>query len=1062
MSIDEELEFGQSLAESEAFSLGEEEESQHHQNKQQWSKSTEAVFLSQLRESICSDMIGDKTTYQSPFILNNSNNNNKGSFLSVPLIYCDHTATNRTLQSMESFITTECLPLLGNTHTTTSTTGCQSTSYVAEARQIIAEYVNAKVTGNAATDVVLFTGGTGVTSAVQLLIDILDLTKYKYNSSRNKTNTKPVVFVGPYEHHSNLIPWRECGCEIVPVPIHPVHGGIHLEKLEYLLTHPRYGYNNKNNISSTATRLRIGTFSIASNVTGRISDTQAITTLLHKYHALSFWDYATGASYLPIDMNPTSFTAAIDAVFLSPHKILGGSGGSIGILIVKKYLVSPTQPPTKSGGGTVFYVTNQHHLFLSNPVDRYEGGSPNIPGIIRTGLTFLYKRYTLQQLKRVQKTGNTDTGTTTFPLDFFSTWKYVVDRLSKTSPNLIILGSSPYLNNKICNNNNLPIFSFLIQCGSRFLHHNFVCALLNDMFGIQTRGGCQCAGPYSQYLIGLTTDTSEFPNESNQRIEEALLRENIELLRVGFTRLSLPYLYMRDIEIEYVMMALEFVAKHGWKFLYQYRCNDRTGEWRHHTRQGMPLGSDRKWLHKYIPPFLHHQSSNKNNIIPEEKEECCKSIRPLERVHKCWLSSYFPPFLPLNNNNNDYSADDENSSAAWKNLLDQTLENANLLLQQLQLDTTSIVQVMNATTNDVDILPHYVQDLRWYIYPRECARMLYDGIGPTSSFQQPKILGAIQPLERKTPPTKTDEESQQATSDSSFEIPPLLPTAPDGLPGAPWITGSTSYPTKKNSTDSSLWGRPRDTGVCVVDGYQKAGQQCKSASLHDGGQRKPPAKMMRLVMKAVFQWNMIEDGDRLLLGLSGGKDSLSLLHCLLELQRKLPIPFSVQVCTIDPMTPSFDPSPLIPYVRDSLGLQYHYIRTDIVTRAASCGKDGQAVSSFSAFCSRMRRGHLYQCAREHGCNKLVLAQHLDDMAESFLMSVMHNGFVRTMKANYQINAGDLAVIRPLAYCRESLTAEFAKSAGLPVINEKCFACFEEAKERARVKKLLLREGMLYP
>jgi tRNA(Ile)-lysidine synthase TilS/MesJ len=186
-------------------------------------------------------------------------------------------------------------------------------------------------------------------------------------------------------------------------------------------------------------------------------------------------------------------------------------------------------------------------------------------------------------------------------------------------------------------------------------------------------------------------------------------------------------------------------------------------------------------------------------------------------------------------------------------------------------------------------------------------------------------------------------------------------------------------------------------------------QQWKNTYLNSRDKIKPPAKMMRLVMQAILQWKMIKHGDFLLLGLSG-KDSLSLLHCLLELQRKLPISLTVQVCTIDPMTPSLDPSLLIPYIQDTLGLQYHYVRADIVNRATKCGKDGQAVSSLCAFCARMKRGHLYQCAREQGCNKLVLAQHLDDMAESFLMSVMHNGFVRTMQAHYEINAGDLSVI----------------------------------------------------
>jgi hypothetical protein len=181
------------------------------------------------------------------------------------------------------------------------------------------------------------------------------------------------------------------------------------------------------------------------------------------------------------------------------------------------------------------------------------------------------------------------------------------------------------------------------------------------------------------------------------------------------------------------------------------------------------------------------------------------------------------------------------------------------------------------------------------------------------------------------------------------------------------------------------------------------------------------------------------------------------LFCIVLLQRVL---YGRILCGTS-LTSAADPSPLIPYV-ESLGLRYHYIRDDIVERATAGGKDGQLVTSLCAYCARMKRGNLYTCARRNNCNKLVLAQHLDDLAESFMMSVMHNGFLRTMKANYTINAGDLSVIRPLAYCRESMMTEFARSANLPIINENCPACFEEPKERARMKKLLAKEETLYP
>eukprot|EP01035_Chromulina_nebulosa_P021951 gene21951-28421_t len=197
---------------------------------------------------------------------------------------------------------------------------------------------------------------------------------------------------------------------------------------------------------------------------------------------------------------------------------------------------------------------------------------------------------------------------------------------------------------------------------------------------------------------------------------------------------------------------------------------------------------------------------------------------------------------------------------------------------------------------------------------------------------------------------------------------------------------------------------------------------------------------------------MISEGDRLLLGLSGGKDSMCLLHVLLEMQKRSPIKFELSCATVDPQTESYDPSPLISYVQ-SLGVTYHYLSEPIVELA----KTKLLGDSLCAFCSRFKRGLLYSCCRNFGYNKLVLAQHLDDLAESFLMSVLHNGQLRTMKANYVIDAMDLSVIRPLIYVREHQTKHFSITNHLPVINENCPVCFEQPKERARIKQLLKQE-----
>lgn len=212
---------------------------------------------------------------------------------------------------------------------------------------------------------------------------------------------------------------------------------------------------------------------------------------------------------------------------------------------------------------------------------------------------------------------------------------------------------------------------------------------------------------------------------------------------------------------------------------------------------------------------------------------------------------------------------------------------------------------------------------------------------------------------------------------------------------------------------------------------------------------RPSRALIAAVGRAVGDYRMIQDGDRILLGLSGGKDSLSLLHILLNLQRRAPVRFELAACTVDPQSPDFDPSPLKAYMAE-LGVRYFYESQPIVAEAEAHMQG----DSFCSYCSRMRRGILYRVAREQGCNVLALAQHLDDLAESFLMSAFFGGKLRTMKVHYINDAGDLRVIRPLAYARERQTRDFARNAGLPVIHENCPACFSSPMQRQQMKLLL--------
>ena len=214
----------------------------------------------------------------------------------------------------------------------------------------------------------------------------------------------------------------------------------------------------------------------------------------------------------------------------------------------------------------------------------------------------------------------------------------------------------------------------------------------------------------------------------------------------------------------------------------------------------------------------------------------------------------------------------------------------------------------------------------------------------------------------------------------------------------------------------------------------------------------PPKSLLRPAGRAIADYDMIRAGDRILLGLSGGKDSLSLLHILRHFQRHAPVRFELGAVTVDPEVEGFEPARLKPYLAE-LGVPYHFHREPIMERA----KDHMQKDSYCSWCARMKRGTMYTTAREHGYNVLALGQHLDDLAESFLMSAFHGGRLQTMKAHYLNNEGDIRVIRPLVYSRERQLADFAHNAGLPVIKDNCPACFRMPTQRAHMKSLLTQE-----
>ncbi len=454
--------------------------------------------------------------------------------------YADYTASGRSLGFIEDFIRDQVLPLYANTHTESSGTGLQTTRFREDARAIIRRCV-----GASEEHAVIFCG-SGSTGAIDKMIGILnirlpnDLAARYDLLDRIPREERPVVFIGPYEHHSNELPWRESIADVVTIH-EDLDGGIDLEHLEEELVR----YRDR--------PLKIGSFSAASNVTGILSDVEAVSKLLHRHSALSFWDCAAAAPYVRVRMgspNAGVDQAYKDVIFLSPHKLIGGPA-TPGVLVARRELLKNTVPVVP-GGGTVWYVNPENHRYLDDPEHREEGGTPDIIGSIRAGLVFKLKEAVGSELIREREE--------TFTRRAIASWG--------KNPNLEILGSHEH--ERLC------IVSFVVRYGSRYLHHNFVVALLNDLFGIQSRGGCSCAGPYGHRLLGIDLDTShEFERE---------IGRGCEGIKPGWVRVNFNY-FITEEGCDFILDAVHLVATHGWKLLNDYRFDLATGLWRH--RQGI-------------------------------------------------------------------------------------------------------------------------------------------------------------------------------------------------------------------------------------------------------------------------------------------------------------------------------------------------------------------------------------------------------------------------------------------------------------------------------------------
>lgn len=463
-----------------------------------------SALISQIRNSI----IGAQQTIDTPFGKRK-------------LTYADYTASGRSLAFIEEFIQQQVLPYYANTHTEANATGQQTTAFREEARQQIRRSVKAND-----EDLVIFCG-SGATSAINTLISQLGL-----RTLDEADKKQCVIFIGPYEHHSNELPWRELGFQVIRIP-EAEQGGVCLRTLEAQLKRHQG-------------KRMIGSFSAASNVTGILCDQTAITSLLHAYQALAFWDFAAAAPYVAMDMNPSDHPQAHkDAIFFSPHKLIGGPG-TPGILVVKKAIIT-NQKPSHIGGGTVSFVTPQDHTFLPIGERREEGGTPAIIESIRAGLVFQLKEAVGDHIIEAKE-------------------QQLVNMIHQhwaLNPNIERLGHHDA--------ERLSITAFRIKTPLGYLHHGFVTALLNDLFGIQVRGGCSCAGPYGHALLKIDEQKSE-------HIQQAL-QAGEKLLKPGWVRFNLNY-FISQAEALFILQAIDFITEHGLTLLPFYAYDNTKDLWR--------------------------------------------------------------------------------------------------------------------------------------------------------------------------------------------------------------------------------------------------------------------------------------------------------------------------------------------------------------------------------------------------------------------------------------------------------------------------------------------------
>ncbi|KAJ8611019.1 hypothetical protein CTAYLR_007063 [Chrysophaeum taylorii] len=442
------------------------------------------------------------------------------------LLYADFTASGRSVTFIEDYVAKQVLPMYANTHTEASATGKATSAQREGARQMIHEALRA----DPAKYVVLFVG-SGVTGCLAKLADAL-------LGRSEAADDKTVVFGGPFEHHSNEILWRERGVGYATID----EGSDGLANLEIL----------KEKMETYQDHRLIGSFSAGSNVTGIAPSAKYkkdLNKLLNERGALAIWDYAGAGPYVDIDLSGPN---APDAVVISTHKFIGGPGAS-GVLVAdREKIFGAVRVPTIPGGGTVVRVSEKEVDYVGELEEREAAGTPGIIQDIRAGLAFQLKSFITPEGIRAKER------------------EHLLKALPQLSqhPKIWLIGADRRSYWDF--NHRLGIVSFLIRHGDAFLHPAFVTTVLNDVYGIQSRPGCSCAGPYGHRLFEINENTSR------KMMDQA--EDSFGFVKPGWTRVNFGA-FMTAAEVDFVIAAIAQVADHGHKLLTQYAVDAATADW---------------------------------------------------------------------------------------------------------------------------------------------------------------------------------------------------------------------------------------------------------------------------------------------------------------------------------------------------------------------------------------------------------------------------------------------------------------------------------------------------